>query len=357
MFSCAVRPRFDRALTLGEPPRAPIRARYARRSVVLRSARRAPPSTRSAYRRITCASDSASSLANRLARCVSTVRGDERQRAPDLLVGEPGDDQRRAPRARARRGARSARARARSARCRSRERTCARTAFCSASSSRSSSTGFSRNSAAPALNARRHRSTVPWPVSMITGWSTPLRDQRVEHREAADAGHAHVEHDRADRFAVEAGEEGLRVRPGLHAQPHGADQPRERVAHRRVVVDEVDQRRGRHALDRHGGRRGFIGLPRSAAAPAGTRRRADRRWCRRACPHASGERLAQAQAQPQAARARREERLEDTRQRLGGNPGTAVRDRQHPAVAVDGGGESEASLRRRAPLPAPAARW
>ena len=31
-----------------------------------------------------------------------------------------------------------------------------------------------------------------------------LRDQRVEHREPADAGHAHVEHDGADAAAVEA---------------------------------------------------------------------------------------------------------------------------------------------------------
>ncbi len=35
--------------------------------------------------------------------------------------------------------------------------------------------GLSRNSAAPDLNARRHISTVRWPVSMMMGWSTPSR--------------------------------------------------------------------------------------------------------------------------------------------------------------------------------------
>eukprot|EP01136_Pigoraptor_vietnamica_P002746 Opistho-1_new@31105 len=70
-----------------------------------------------------------------------------------------------------------------------------------------------------------------------------LRHQPVEHREAADAGHAHVQHDGADARAVEAVDEGLRIGPALHAQADGADQQRQAVAHGLVVVDQVDQGR------------------------------------------------------------------------------------------------------------------
>ena len=69
-----------------------------------------------------------------------------------------------------------------------------------------------------------------------------LRHQAVKHRQTADARHAHVEHDDADALAVERGHEGLRVGPGLHAQPHGADQQSQTGAHGLVVVNQVDQR-------------------------------------------------------------------------------------------------------------------
>jgi hypothetical protein len=65
--------------------------------------------------------------------------------------------------------------------------------------------------------------------------------QRLQHRQPADARHAHVEHDRADVAAREFAQELLRVTPALHAQPHRGDQQGEAAAHRVVVVDQVDQ--------------------------------------------------------------------------------------------------------------------
>ncbi len=65
--------------------------------------------------------------------------------------------------------------------------------------------------------------------------------QAVQHSEAAETRHAHVQHDRADRFAVHLAQELLGVAPAAHAQAHGADQQGEAVAHRLVIVDQLDQ--------------------------------------------------------------------------------------------------------------------
>mgnify|MGYP000031141584 CR=1 FL=1 len=70
-----------------------------------------------------------------------------------------------------------------------------------------------------------------------------LRQQLLQHREAADARHAHIQHDGTDAGAVKPGHEGLRVGPGLHAQAHGADEQGEAVAHSSIVVHQVDQGR------------------------------------------------------------------------------------------------------------------
>ena len=82
-------------------------------------------------------------------------------------------------------------------------------------------------------------STVPWPVSMMTGWSTPWLI-KVQHCQSADAGHAHIEHDGAYGLAVKALHEGLRIGPRLHAQAHRANQQRQRIAHGFVVIDQMN---------------------------------------------------------------------------------------------------------------------
>ena len=53
-----------------------------------------------------------------------------------------------------------------------------------------------------------------------------LGHQGVQHGQAADAGHTHIQHDGAYALAVEFGQKSLRVGPGLHPQPDGADQQR-----------------------------------------------------------------------------------------------------------------------------------
>ena len=151
------------------------------------------------------------------------------------------------------------------------------------------------------------------------------------------------------RFAVEAGEEGLRVGPGLHAQAHGADQQREAVAHRRVVVDRGGSAARSARATGSGGR---------VAASSGCRER--QRASRNTAPRGSA--LVRASVPPMPAAsvshrlrpsprppgARGEERLEDARQRLGGDARAAVAHRRaRPRSPSTRGGELEASLRRR----------
>ena len=109
----------NRGRTVGKPgARATIRAAYARRaSVELRgpAVAGAPPAPRSC--RISCASDGACELGEQVGAVRLHGARRQRQRAADLLVGQARDDQRPAPRARARTAAHSARARRGRPRC------------------------------------------------------------------------------------------------------------------------------------------------------------------------------------------------------------------------------------------------
>ena len=71
------------------------------------------------------------------------------------------------------------------------------------------------------------------------------RLQTVQHREPGETGHADIEHDGADALAIEIGEKSLRAGPLFDAQTDGADQEFQRVAHRRIIVDQMNQRRER----------------------------------------------------------------------------------------------------------------
>ncbi len=71
-----------------------------------------------------------------------------------------------------------------------------------------------------------------------------LAQQGVQHGQARQAGHAHIQHDGADGLAVKAIQKRLRVCPGLYPQTHGADEHGQCLAHGVVVVHQMDQ--GRH---------------------------------------------------------------------------------------------------------------
>ena len=88
--------------------------------------------------------------------------------------------------------------------------------------------------------------------------------------EAAQAGHAHVQHDGADRIAMELGDEGQRISPGAHPQADGADEQGEAVAHRLVVIDQVDQRDGAGGVG-HGGDQDIVERRTGAVCASGQR--------------------------------------------------------------------------------------
>ncbi|GAO22673.1 hypothetical protein ALISP_2493 [Alicycliphilus sp. B1] len=64
----------------------------------------------------------------------------------------------------------------------------------------------------------------------------PLIHELRQQRQAADAGHAHVEHDGAYAFSVEPRGKRQGIGPGLHAQANGGDEQRQAAAHCVVIV-------------------------------------------------------------------------------------------------------------------------
>ena len=76
-----------------------------------------------------------------------------------------------------------------------------------------------------------------------------LGHQRVQHGQAADAGHAHVQHDDAYALAVKPVQKRLWIGPGLYPQPHSADQQCQAFPHGLVVIHQVNQGRQLRAHD------------------------------------------------------------------------------------------------------------